>query len=247
MPEPIPHDAPAVKVLTGLRRVIADRMMESLATSAQLSFHREVDITHLMERRASWKAQGRNLSLEDCTLWSLARVLAKYPDFNGIVEGNRFLLERHVQLCVAISVSGALVTPIIRDADIKSVEEIAATRSDFLARAKLGALQVSEMKGGTVTQSNLGATGVQFFTPILNNGQILLLGMGRTDTRLRRTAAGDMCDRTFLNLSLTADHRIIDGLAACEVFNGICTTLADFDRGTGRGDEAAPSLRTDTS
>jgi len=98
------------------------------------------------------------------------------------------------------------------------------------------------MKGGTVTLSNLGMTGVQYFTPILNNGQILLLGLGRTDTRLSRAASGDIHDRTFLNLSLTADHRIIDGLAACEVFNDFCSTLANFDLTNAGGTEPAASV-----
>jgi pyruvate/2-oxoglutarate dehydrogenase complex dihydrolipoamide acyltransferase (E2) component len=75
-----------VVALTGLRRVIADRMMESLATSPQLSFHRDVDITELLERRRAWKAQGQNLSLEDCAIWSLANTLAKFPELNGLVD-----------------------------------------------------------------------------------------------------------------------------------------------------------------
>jgi len=215
--------------LAGARRVIARRMMQSLAASAQLTYHTDADVTELMARRAAWKARGVGISLEDCAIAALAGALAAQPQLNGTLQDDVLKLEASVDVAVAISVGGGLMTPVVRNADRLDLAGVAAARADLVARARSGALKVSEMKGGTTTLSNLGLTVVRHFTPILNGGQLTLLGLGRIETRLARSATGEIVERLSLGLSLTADHRVVDGEPAGHLLGEICERLRTLD------------------
>lgn len=203
-------------------------MMQSLAGSAQLSFHADCDISALMAKRQAWKAEGRRVSLEDCLVAALADTMAEYPEFNGSVEGDVLALQDGVDVSVAISVSGLLLTPVVRDADRLPLDQIAAKRSDLVGRAGSGQLKTSEIVGGTTTISNLGRTVVRFFTPILNKGQLTILGIGRVADRLVLGPKGEIETRSEIGLSLTVDHRFIDGDPAARILASICSTLNDF-------------------
>jgi len=215
--------------LAGARRVIARRMMQSLAGSAQLTYHTDADVTELMARRAAWKARGVRVSLEDCAIAALAGALAAQPQLNGTLQDDLLKLEAAVDVAVAISVGDGLMTPVIRNADRLDLADVAAAREDLVARARSGALKVSEMKGGTTTISNLGLTVVRHFTPILNGGQLTLLGLGGMETRLARSATGEIVERLSLGLSLTADHRVVDGEPAGHLLGDICERLRTLD------------------
>ena len=215
--------------LAGARRVIAQRMMQSLAASAQLTYHTDADVTELMARRTGWKARGAGISLEDCAIAALAGALAAQPQLNGTLQDDLLKLEAAVDVAVAISVGDGLMTPVIRNADRLDLAGVAAARADLVARARSGALKVSEMKGGTTTISNLGLTVVRHFTPILNGGQLTLLGLGRIETRLARSATGEVVERLSLGLSLTADHRVVDGEPAGHLLGDICERLGTLD------------------
>jgi pyruvate dehydrogenase E2 component (dihydrolipoamide acetyltransferase) len=215
--------------LAGARRVIAQRMMRSLATTAQLTYQTEVDITELLARRSAWKAAGLRIGVEDCAIAALAQALGAHPQLNGVTDGEVLKLASAVDVSVAISVGAALMTPVIRGADRLDLLGIAEARAALVERARAGRLQVSEMKGGTTTISNLGLTVVRHFTPILNGGQLTLLGLGRVETRLARNAAGEIVDRQTLGLSLTADHRIVDGEPAGRLLDAVCERLRTLD------------------
>ncbi|MDP3746479.1 MAG: 2-oxo acid dehydrogenase subunit E2 [Phenylobacterium sp.] len=215
--------------LAGVRRVIAQRMMQSLATTAQLTYQTDVDITELLARRGAWKAAGLRVGVEDCAIAALARALVEHPLLNATLEGEFVRLETSVDVSVAIAVGGGLMTPVIRDAAGIGLAGIAAARADLVARARAGVLKVSDMKGGTTTISNLGLTPVRHFTPILNAGQPTLLGLGRIETRLVRAASGEIVDRQVIGLSLTADHRLVDGEPAGRFLGEICQQLQALD------------------
>lgn len=215
--------------LAGARRVIAQRMMHSLATSAQLTYQTDVDITDLLARRAAWKAASLRVGIEDCALMALARALAEHPQLNATTEGELVRFEHSVDVSVAIAVGGSLLTPVIRDAAGLDLAGIAAARAALVERARTGGLKVSEMKGGTTTLSNLGRTAVRHFTPILNGGQPTLLGLGRIESRLARLPSGEIVDRQVIGLSLTADHRLVDGEPAGRFLGEICQRLQALD------------------
>jgi pyruvate/2-oxoglutarate dehydrogenase complex dihydrolipoamide acyltransferase (E2) component len=215
--------------LSGTRRVIAQRMMQSLSTTAQLTYQTDADITELLVRRAAWKAAGLRIGIEDCVIAALARALLAHPQLNGTVEGDVVRIAPAVDVSVAISVGGGLMTPVIRDAAGLDLPAVVAARAGLVERARAGALQVSEMKGGTTTVSNLGLTVVRHFTPILNGGQLTLLGLGRIETRIARGADGGIVDRQLIGLSLTADHRVVDGEPAGRFLGEICERLRTLD------------------
>lgn len=222
----VPDEEPGVRRVRigGVRRFIADRMIESLAEAAQLSFHAEADLTPLLRRRAEWKAAGSPVGIEDCLIAAFVKALGAQPDINGTVTKDEVILSDAIHIAVAISAPDGLKTPVIRDAGSKSLEAIAVERRELVARALARKLQVSEMKGGTATISNLGITRVQHFTPILNNGQMALLGIGCVTPRLA-LEDGKLVERSMIGLSLTVDHRVVDGEPAGRLLTRICEEI----------------------
>lgn len=215
--------------LKGVRGVIAARMMDSLQQSAQLTYHAEPDIAALLVQRQSWKERGLKISVEDCVIHALARVLPDFPHFNGTLEDGLFTPSPVLDLSIAITTPGGLMTPVLRGATSLSLVEIAAARTDLVARAAAGKLAVSQMKGGSFTLSNLGTTRVRFFTPILNRPQVALLGLGRVEPILMPDGDGGVRVAQRLGLSLTADHRLLDGYPCGQFLEALCHALEQFE------------------
>ncbi len=215
--------------LRGVRKVIADRMQASLQSTAQLTYHADADITHLLAERRLWKEKGRLISLEDCLIFALSAVLAELPEFNGTSDTQSIHPSASIDMSLAISSPAGLMTPVLKGVETFDLDTLAETRRDVVGRALKGKLAVSEMKGGSFTLSNLGHTRVRYFTPILNAGQIAILGVGRLETRLALSDQGEVCQQSILPLSLTADHRIVDGEPAGRFLTLLCEQLEDFD------------------
>ncbi|GMG83157.1 hypothetical protein LNKW23_23700 [Paralimibaculum aggregatum] len=212
--------------LKGVRGMIADRMVESLATAAQLTHHASAEATALLAEKARLAEAGTRASVEDLLMLAAVRALKRHPDINGRVEGREVHLAAGIDLSVAIALPGnLLVAPAIFGAGEMAVSELRAARQDLAARARANRLSVAEMTGGTFTVSNLGLTRVEQFTPIINAPQIAILGIGRLVDRAMPSAAGGMEMRPFVGLSLTFDHRAIDGAPAGEVLSTICTEI----------------------
>lgn len=214
--------------LGGVRGVIAQRMMESLSGSAQLTYFADADVTDLLARRAEWKAQGQAIGLEDCVIAALAAVLPEFPDFNAWLDDSVLTRVSQLDVSVAISAPSGLMTPVVRGADALGLSEIAANRRDLVDRALSARLKVSEMKGGTFTISNLGLTRVRHFTPILNRPQVALLGLGRIEDVGQRGGDGELVWRKQMGLSLTADHRVLDGDPSGRFLTALCAALESF-------------------
>ena len=209
--------------LKGVRGMIADAMVKSLATAAQLTHHGSADASALMAEKARLSEVGTKASVEDLLMLSVVRALKKVPDANGKVVGREVHLQDAVDLSVAIALPGnLLVAPAIFGADKMDVTELRAARQDLAERAKTNKLTVTEMTGGTFTISNLGLTRVEHFTPILNQGQICILGIGRMVERAVRAADGGIELCPHVGLSLTFDHRALDGAPAGELLTAIC-------------------------
>lgn len=215
--------------LKGVRGVIAARMMDSLQQSAQLTYHAEADIAALLVQRQAWKERGLKISVEDCVIHALARVLTDFPHFNGTLEDGLLTPSPVLDLSIAITTPGGLMTPVLRGATSLSLVEIAAARADLVARAAAGKLAVSQMKGGSFTLSNLGTTRVRFFTPILNRPQVALLGLGRVEPTLMPDGDGGVRVAQRLGLSLTADHRLLDGYPCGQFLEALCHALEQFE------------------
>jgi pyruvate dehydrogenase E2 component (dihydrolipoamide acetyltransferase) len=212
---PYPNKHHPVKPLkfTGIRGVIAKRMLDSVQTTAQLSFFADADASPMTAARAAWKNAGRKIGYEDLVIAALARILPAFPLFNAHEVDGAVVPQDAINVGVAIGLPGALVVPCVFDCAAKTLPEIAAERASLIERAPINKLTVKEMSGATISVSNLGLTRVRHFTPVLNRPQTAIVGIGR----IGRDG--------LMGLSLTVDHRAIDGQPAGEFLTALCDAL----------------------
>jgi len=214
--------------LRGARGMIADKMVASLRDAAQLTHHARADVSALLAAKEALAQDGTKASVEDLLMAAVVRVLKRHPDINGVLRDRTVHLSERIDLCVAIALPGNLLAaPAIFDAGGMSVAELRAARQDLSARAKANKLSVAEMTGGTFTVSNLGLSRVEQFTPILNTPQIGILGVGRIVETAVRGPEG-VAFRPFTGLSLTFDHRAIDGAPAADALSDLCSEIEGF-------------------
>ncbi len=214
--------------LRGARGMIADKMLASLQGAAQLTHHACADMSALLAAKARFKEDGIALSVEDLLMGAVVQTLGRHPDINGTLTDRAITLSQSVDLGVAIALPGNLLAaPAIFGADKMTLPELRAARRDLAERAKINKLSVAEMTGGTFTVSNLGLTRVEQFTPILNTPQIGILGIGRVVETAVRDGDG-LAWQPFAGLSLTFDHRAIDGAPAAEFLSDLCQTVESF-------------------
>ena len=197
--------------LAGMRGMIADKMQESLQTSAQLSYHCDCDAGNLVAARTKLKEAGSSVSIEDLLIKAVSDTLTVLPEFNARVEGKDLTLVGGHHISVAISLPNGLMAPTIFNVQDKNLEEICAARKDLIERARAGKLTVREMTGGSFTVSNLGLRRVRYFTPILNRPQIAILGVGQIERKLLVEEDDGVGIKPMMGLSLTTDHRVLDG------------------------------------
>ena len=215
--EPTLTRAPQRRPLSGLRKTIARNMMQSLQSSAQMTAFGRVDMAEVVALRATLvaneQALGVRVSFTDIILKACAMVLARMPDINASIIGDEIVTWAEVNVGLAVALDDGLVVPVIHDADRKSLVEIAHARIELAARARAGRLGRDEMQGGTFTLSNFGSYGGDFETPLLNPPQSAILGIGAiTDEVVVRD--GQIAIRPMMMLSMTFDHRLIDGAVA---------------------------------
>lgn len=219
-------DKTKIIALRGVRAMVADKMLDSLHETAQLTHHAECDASALIAGKTALAEAGETVSIEDLLIHHLVASLRRHPAMNGTIAGREICLHAAVHLSVAMALPGnLLVAPAIFDADGKSVAELRAARHDLWARARANALSVTEMTGGTFTISNLGLTRVYHFTPILNPPQIGILGVGRIEERACKAADGGLDWRPMMGLSLTFDHRAVNGAPAADFLTDLCETI----------------------
>ncbi|MEH6361287.1 MAG: 2-oxo acid dehydrogenase subunit E2 [Amylibacter sp.] len=211
--------------LRGARAMIAKKMVASLHDAAQLTHHARVDLSVLLTAKETYGEKGIKLSVEDLIMGALVNILKRHPDINGTVQGTEIHLSKKVDLCVAIALPGNLLAaPSIFNAGDKSLSELRTARQDLANRAKKNKLTVTEMTGGTFTISNLGLSRVEQFTPIINTPQIAILGIGRIVATPVQTDKG-LSWRPYAGLSLTFDHRAIDGAPAANFLTDLCEEI----------------------
>ena len=216
--------------LTGRRKVIAQRMMASLASAAQLTIMREVDASALVQARQALVARAGELGVRVSYDAILAKVLAaalkEQPILNAVIEGEEIVVLEDVNVGIATATPAGLVVPVLRGADSLSLVAIARLIDELAARAANGKLLPDEMTGGTVTISNIGLFGIDTFTPILNPPESAILGVGRIAPRPVVIGEG-LFIRPTVHLSLTWDHRVADGAEAGQLVDRVANLIAD--------------------
>lgn len=209
----------------GMRKTIGERMSRSAQTAPHVTVTSELDMADAVELQKDLTAKGLKLTVSELLVKAVAQCLARHPIFNSSLVGNEIKLWRPINIGVAVAVEEGLIVPVIRDADRKSLQEINQEMQSLTEKARNRTLSLQEVEGGTFTVTNLGAMGVDVFTPIINPPQVAILGVGRL--RKRPQVSDEQIEiRPSMNFSLSFDHRVTDGAVAAQFL----TTLQEILR-----------------
>ncbi|MBQ8869595.1 MAG: 2-oxo acid dehydrogenase subunit E2 [Oscillospiraceae bacterium] len=218
---------------SGIRKTIAKSMMASLNGMAQLTLNSAFDASEVLEYRAQLKKGGEamgmpNITLNDIVLFAVSRTLLAHPDLNAhLIDGEVMRRFKHVHLGVAVDTPRGLMVPTIRYADLKSLAQISKEAKELAKMAQEGTISPDLLSGATFTVSNLGAMGIESFTPVINPPQTGILGVGTLMTRVKEDGE-DFEVYKAMGLSLTFDHRATDGAPAARFVKDLCKNLESF-------------------
>ncbi|MFN8623832.1 MAG: dihydrolipoamide acetyltransferase family protein [Chloroflexota bacterium] len=219
-------DAPAPETMTRLRQVIAQRLTESVTTIPHFNVTVAVDMTGLVALRAELRRDGSPISLTDIIHAAVAQTLVEFPLVNARTDGRQVWRRDRVHLGIAVSVPGGLLVPIVRDADRRSLGELHDAAASVIERARAGKLGPDELSGSTFTISNMGMFGVEQFTAIINPGESGILAV--SSILPTAVAVGDgLAVRQVMRLTLSADHRLVDGELGARFLNAVRRRLED--------------------
>ena len=219
-----------VIAMDGIRGIIAERMTLSVQTNASVTLHTEVDATAFVELRGMLndKLQAKEVSITytDLLVKVVANALGEHPRLNATLTDEGIHLLSEINIGVAVALEDGLVVPVVRDADKERLSEISTQVKSFAERARGNQLTPGELQGGTFTITNLGNFGIDAFTPIINPPESAILGVGRI---LKKPVVHDdeIVIRSMLTLSLTFDHRVVDGAPAAQFLQTVSGYIQD--------------------
>lgn len=217
VPDTGTEEASVLMPMTDIRRAVADRMSYSAHTVAPVTLGMEVVAEELLKLKnaLSLTYPSDKITINDILVKLVAMALKKHPLANASLEDNGIRIYKAVHMGIGVAIEGGLIVPAISNADKKSILQISRESKDLIERAKTGRLSLDELSRGTFTLTNLGAFGIDMFTPIINPPQSATLGIGKI-TKKPWVADDKIEVRSTMVLSLTFDHRIIDGAPAAQ-------------------------------
>ena len=227
---PALQQAGEVIAMDGIRGIIAERMTLSVQTNASVTLHTEVDATAFVELRGMLndKLQAREVSITytDLLIKVVANALREHPRLNATLTDEGIHLLQEINVGVAVALEDGLVVPVVLNADTERLSEISTQVKDFAERARSNQLTPGELQGGTFTITNLGNFGIDAFTPIINPPESAILGVGRI---LKKPVVheDEVVVRSMLTLSLTFDHRVVDGAPAAQFLQTVSNYIQD--------------------
>ena len=216
-----------------IRRAIANAMTSSLHGTAQLTHHHSFDAAQILELRSHFKAEGAKLGLDgisigDMVLYATVKTLLEYPYMNAhLPDGDVIRRFSAVHLGVAVDTPRGLIVPTVMNADGMTLSQLSKAVRELAEAARAGNISPDLLQGATFTVSNLGATGVEMFTPIINPPQVGILGVCGITTR-PRAEGGELKFYPAMGLSVTYDHRAVDGAPASRFARALCEKLERF-------------------
>lgn len=218
---------------SGIRKVIAKNMHDSLSEMAQLSFTAYFDATELFRYRELVKANAEklgypNISINDMILFAVSRVVKDFPEFNAHFSDKEMKLFRHVHLGVATDTERGLMVPTLFNADAMSLVEISRGAKALSASCRDNTITPDQLTGGTITVTNLGNNNISSFTPVINPPQTCIVGVCSPEWRMRPGKDGQPEMYRAMGISLTIDHRALDGAPAATFLNTFCRRLENF-------------------
>ena len=211
--------------LTRIRRLTAERMRQSLQNTAQLTLQTEVDVTAAVERREVLKEEA-GTTYTDILVAVVAQALRDHPAVNGTWTDEGIRLSEQINVGVAVALEEGLIVPVVKDADQKALSQIHQEVAALVDKARNGKLSTEELSGGTFTITNLGMYRVDHFTPIVNPPETAILGVGRI-VKKPAVFEDQISIRSLMGLSLTFDHRVVDGAPAAAFLDDICAVLEE--------------------
>lgn len=221
--------------LSNIRRVIAKSMHASLSEMAQLTLNASFDATQILQYRAQLKARAEtmgiaNITLNDMVLYAVAKTLPAHRALNAHYTGETMRYFKHVNLGVAVDTEKGLLVPTVFGADTLSLDALARASKSLITSAQKGNIDPDLLRGGTFTVTNLGSLGVESFTPVINPPQTAILGVNAITQRAREAAAAEGGIEFYpaMGLSLTFDHRALDGAPAARFLQQLCRNLENF-------------------
>jgi pyruvate dehydrogenase E2 component (dihydrolipoamide acetyltransferase) len=214
-----------------VRKVIAERMWESLQSTAQLTLNASADARSLLTYRKRLKNSDESLGLQNITindliLFAVSRTLPLYPEVNALFKEHTIYQYKNVHLAVAVDTPRGLVVPVIRKAQALSLKQISEEAKRLAAGAMDGSVSPDELTGGTFTVTNLGSLGIESFTPILNPPQVGILGVGNINLKPVEID-GNVEFIPRISLSLTINHQAVDGAPGARFLQTLSQRLAE--------------------
>lgn len=217
------NELPPVRV-NSLRRSIAANMLNSWHTSPRVVYTMPVDCTAMKALRAQLKARGAAVSYNHIIMKVAAKALTEFPDMNARFADNSLIRYRHVNMGLAVAKNDGLIVPNVKQCEEKSLSEIAQATERLIEAVRSGSITMEDITGGTFTITNLGNYGVTYFSPIINQPELAILGVcAMADTPVVRD--GEVVVRPMMNLCLSADHRVIDGVMGAAFLKRVCELL----------------------
>ncbi len=219
--------------LKGLRKSISDTLTKANTIEVPVTNFYDCDVTRLWDLRKKEKPKaekkGIKLTFLPYVVKAVTESMKKYPILNSSIEGDEILVKKYYNVGIAVATDDGLIVPNIKDADKKDIFELAGEMTELSDKARKRTLKLEEMKNGTFTITNLGSIGVKYFTPMLNYPEAAILGLGRIEERAV-VEKGKVVVKRILPLSITYDHRSIDGAVASEFMLSLMDmlTLAKF-------------------
>ncbi|MDR0585519.1 MAG: 2-oxo acid dehydrogenase subunit E2 [Treponema sp.] len=226
--------------IRGIRKVISDRMIKSLAESAQFTLNASSPALRLQEIRSRMKASGgfsgelglSKVTVNDLVLFAVSRLLPRYPFMNAHKSGDTLKTFERVHLGVAVDTPRGLMVPVIRNTNLLSLSQISAEAKRLAAACQNGTAKPNEISGSTFTVTNLGSLGITGFTPVLNAPEVAILGVCGIELKpltLSATEDGGVRFEPHIGFSLTINHQVVDGAPAARFLKALGEAIADID------------------
>ncbi|MBO4411705.1 MAG: 2-oxo acid dehydrogenase subunit E2 [Lachnospiraceae bacterium] len=238
---PAPAAAPAPEAeyedvkLSNVRKVIARSMHDSLANSAQLTLNTSFDATSIQRYRAGIKANAEamglaNITLNDIVVYAAAKTLVDFKDLNAHFLDDKIRLFKDVHMGIAVDTPRGLLVPTVFNANKLSLNALAKESKAVINEAKEGHISPDKLSGASFTVTNLGSFGIEYFTPVINPPQVAILGVCGIQTRVRAGKDGSVETYPAMTLSLTIDHRAVDGAPGAKFLKALAANLEHFEQ-----------------
>jgi pyruvate dehydrogenase E2 component (dihydrolipoamide acetyltransferase) len=218
--------------IKGIRKIISDRMLQSLTESAQFTLNASAPVHKLLDIRSEMKSKPgtdlSNVTINDFILFAVSRVIVRFPFINTHKIGNTIRTFQNVHLGHAVDTDRGLMAAVIRNADSLSLAQISSEAKRLTAACRNNEVKPEELTGSTFTVTNLGALGITSFTPVLNLPETAILGVCCIEQK-PVNINGIICLEPYIGFSLTINHQAVDGAPAARFLKALCDTIAEID------------------